>query len=144
MSDYNLSLYRPLRDLVKMDVDLDRMINRFFGRDDELWSPAIDVVEEEGNLVVHAEIPGMNKDDIKVVVNDNVLTISGERKQESETKDKRFHRVERYYGRFSRQMMLPSSVDSTKVKAKYQDGVLTVILPKPEALKEKQIEVEVK
>jgi HSP20 family protein len=111
---------------------------------EDLWRPSIDIEESNGNLMVKAEIPGMDKKDIKVVVKDDMLTISGERKRENETKEKTFHRIERSYGQFRRMIRLPAEVDAEKVKATYKDGVLNVTLPKPESMKPKNIDVEIK
>jgi HSP20 family protein len=143
-----LTKWEPFSDLVSFRDDMDRLFETFVGKQPEdsegFWVPIVDIEESNGNIVVKAEIPGMEKDEIKVSVRDNMLTISGERKQEIETKDKTFHRIERSYGKFSRTITLPSEVDADKVKAAYKDGVLNIILPKPESVKPKQIEVEIK
>lgn len=143
-----LTKWEPFSDLVSLRDDMDRLFETFFGQHPEgregFWTPIVDIEESNGNILVKAEIPGMEKDEIKVSVRDNMLTISGERKQEIETKDKTFHRIERSYGKFSRTITLPSEVDADKVKAAYKDGVLNIILPKPESVKPKQIEVEIK
>ena len=144
-----LTKWEPFSDLVSLkDDDMDRFFETFFGQHPEgrkgFWTPVVDIEESNGNILVKAEIPGMEKDEIKVSVRDNMLTISGERKQEIETKDKTFHRIERSYGKFSRTITLPSEVDTDKVKAAYKDGVLNITLPKPESVKPKQIEVEIK
>jgi HSP20 family protein len=104
----------------------------------------VDIEENNESILVRAEIPGMTKDDIKVSVQGNMLTIMGERKQESETKNKTYHRVERSYGKFSRMITLPTDVEADKVKANYKDGILSITLPKPEAVKPKHIDVEIK
>ncbi len=143
-----LKLWEPFQDLVRFDDEFDRwydsMVRRFFAPEVRNWMPAIDIAENNGNIEVRAEIPGVNKDDLKVTVEGDVLSITGERKQESETKDKKYHRIERYYGKFSRTINLPYPVEADKVKATYKDGILTVTLPKPESAKTKEIEVEVK
>ncbi len=143
-----LTKWEPFSDLVSLRDDMDRFFETFFGQHPEgregFWTPIVDIEESNGNILVKAEIPGMEKDEIKVSVRDNMLTISGERKQEIETKDKTFHRIERSYGKFSRTITLPSEVNADKVKAAYKDGVLNIILPKPESVKPKQIEVEIK
>jgi len=147
MNEKNIQVWEPFRDLVTVRDDVDRLFDAFFGRtyDDmeNFWRPAIDIEENNGNLMVRAEIPGMKKEEIKVSVKDDVLTISGERSRENETKDKTVHRIERSYGQFRRMIRLPAQVDVDKVKATYKDGVLNVILPKPESMKPKQIEVEI-
>ena len=148
MAERYLTRWEPLRDLVTMRDDMDRLFESFFGKMPEmksdLWSPAIDIAENNGNIEVHAEIPGIKKEDIKVTVKDNVLSISGERKQENEVKEKTFHRIERTYGKFCRSIMLPAEVDADKVKASYKDGVLNITLPKPESAKPKKIDVDIK
>ncbi len=148
MKGKKLTLWEPFRELVTMRDDMDRLFETFFGTQpqtmDEFWRPAIDIEENNGNLMVRAEIPGMNKENIKVSVKEDMLKISGERKQENETKEKTFHRIERSYGKFERIIRLPSEVDADKVKASYKEGVLNVTLPKPESMKPKQIDVEIK
>jgi HSP20 family protein len=147
MNDKTMKRWEPFRDLVTMRDDMDRLFDVFFGAQpqaiEELWRPAIDIEENNGNLMVRAEIPGMKKEDIKVSVKEDMLTISGERKRENETKEKTFHRIERSYGQFRRMIRLPAMVDADKVKATYKDGVLNVTLPKPESMKPKQIDVEI-
>lgn len=146
MNEKKMQVWEPLRNLVTMRDDVDRLFDVFFGNTqdemDNLWRPAIDIEENNGNLMVRAEIPGMKKEEIKVSVKDDVLTISGERKREEETKDKTIHRIERSYGQFRRMIRLPAQVDADKVKASYKDGVLNVTLPKPESMKPKQIEID--
>lgn len=148
MKGKKLTLWEPFRELVTMRDDMDRLFETFFGTQpqtmEDFWRPAIDIEENNGNLMVRAEIPGMNKENIKVSVKEDMLKISGERKQENETKEKTFHRIERSYGKFERIIRLPSEVDADKVKASYKDGVLNVTLPKPESMKPKQIDVEIK
>jgi HSP20 family protein len=146
MDNKTIKIWEPFRDLVRLEDDFGKLFNVMFNRlpmDKEgMWVPVIDIAESNGNIEVKAEIPGVEKENLKVAVNENMLTISGERKQESETKDKRFHRIERYYGSFSRTIALPDGVNAEKVKASYKDGVLHIVLPKPESVKPKEIKVE--
>jgi HSP20 family protein len=107
------------------------------------WSPLVDITEDDKEYIVKAEIPEMKKEDIKINVYDDVLSISGERKYEKEEKDKKYHRVERAYGSFMRSFTLPEDADGSKVNAEYKDGVLKVHLPKSEKAKPKAIEVKV-
>lgn len=148
MADKFLSRWEPFRDMISLRADMDRLFKSLFGEIPEeregFWAPVMDIEEDNDNVMVRAEIPGMNKEDIKVSVRNNVLTISGERKQEKEMKTKTYHRVERSYGKFSRTITLPSEVETDKIKASYKDGVLMVTLPKPESKKPKQIDVEIK
>jgi HSP20 family protein len=147
MTEKKMKIWEPFRELVSMRDDMDRLFGTFFGSNvdnlEKYWKPAIDIEENNGNLMVTVEIPGMTKNDIKVSVQDDVLTISGERKRENENKDKMFHRIERSYGEFHRMIRLPATVDADKVKAVYKDGVLQVTLPKPDSLKPKNIDVEI-
>lgn len=146
MNDKKMKKWEPFSELVTMRDDMDRLFDVFFGTQpqtiDDLWRPSIDIEESNGNLMVKAEIPGMKKENIKVSVKEDMLTISGERKQENETRDKTYHRIERSYGQFQRMIRLPAEVDADKVKASYKDGVLSVTLPKPESMKPKHIDVE--
>ena len=107
------------------------------------WTPALDVHEDKDNVYVRAEVPGMQKSDIEVSLHDGMLSISGERKQESKHEEGEVHRAERFFGRFHRSVTLPAPVAADKVKAQYKDGVLTVTLPKTEEAKPKHIDVNV-
>ena len=104
-------------------------------------SPAVDIYEDGDDVVVKAEIPGMKKEDIDVTITDNSLTISGEKKQEEEVKEKDYHRIERSYGSFSRSFRLPDNVKAGKAKASFKDGVLEIRLPKTKESKQKKIEI---
>jgi|UniRef100_A0A7V3RHR6 HSP20 family protein len=143
-----LKIWEPFQDLVRFDDEFERlydsMVRRFFSPEWKTWLPPIDIAENNGSIEVRAEIPGVNKEDLKVTIEGDMLSITGERKKESETKDKKYHRIERYYGKFSRTINLPYPVEADKVKATYKDGILTITLPKPESAKTKEIEVEVK
>jgi HSP20 family protein len=107
------------------------------------WAPRVDIAETEKAFVIKAEIPEVKKEDVKVIVDNGVLTIRGERKQEKEEKGKKFHRVERYYGSFTRSFTLPDNVDETKIKATFKDGMLNLQIEKTEEAKPKTIEVKV-
>lgn len=107
------------------------------------WVPSVDISETEGEYQIKAEIPDVKKEDVKVTVEDGVLTIQGERKYEKEEKGKKYHRVERSYGSFIRSFTLPDLVDEAKVKAEFKDGVLNLQLPKSVKAKPKSIEVTV-
>ncbi len=107
------------------------------------WSPQVDIVEDEKEYLIKADLPEMKKDEIKVSVENGVLSVSGERKTEKEEKNKKFHRIERSYGRFERTFMVPEDADGAKVKAEFKDGVLQVHLPKNPVAKPKAIEVKV-
>ncbi len=105
------------------------------------WTPALDVYEDKDNLYVRVEVPGMKKEDIEISLHNASLSIAGERKSEESFKDAEVYRAERFFGRFQRTVTLPSPVATDKVKAHYQDGILTVMLPKTEEAKPKQIEL---
>ncbi len=107
------------------------------------WAPSVDIVETDEEYLVKAEIPEVDKKDVKVTVQDGMLTIQGERKHEKEEKGRRYHRVERAYGSFLRTFELPDGVDQQKVKAEFKDGILQVHLPKTEKAQSKAIEVKV-
>lgn len=155
----SLVRWNPVRDLatipssiLSMQQEINRMFDRFFRGgvvdDTDLfpttWMPAVDLVEKDDEYVAKVELPGVHKDDVKITLQDNILTIRGEKKEEKETKNSNYHRLERSYGSFQRSFTLPTSVRQDKVEAEYRDGVLTITLPKAEEAKRKQIEVKVK
>src|ERR1043165_7446056 len=105
------------------------------------WTPSVDIIEDEKEWLVKAELPEVKKEDVKVTVEDGVLTITGERKLEKEEKDKKYHRIERSYGNFLRSFTLLDGADGAKVNAEFKDGVLKVHLPKSEKAKPKAVEV---
>lgn len=107
------------------------------------WAPLVDIAEDDKEYLIKVELPEVNKDDVKVTVEGDTLTISGERKAEKEEKGRKFHRVERFYGRFERSFTIPDDADADNVKAEFKDGVLRVHLPKSEKARPKQIEVKV-
>jgi HSP20 family protein len=107
------------------------------------WAPSVDIFERDGSIVLKAELPGINADDVDIRVENNTLTLRGERKFESDIKRESCHRVERAYGTFSRSFTLPNVVDTEKIKADYKDGVLQVTLPQKEEAKPKQITIAV-
>lgn len=108
------------------------------------WAPAVDVYDSKDDILVKADLPGLKKDEIEVSVHDNNLIIKGEKKKEAEVKEKEYFRTERFTGSFFRSIPLPAPVDTQKVDAKYQDGVLQITLPKREEAKPKQIKIDVK
>lgn len=107
------------------------------------WSPQVDITEDDKEYLIKADLPEMKKNEIKVNVENGVLSVSGERKTEKEEKNKKFHRIERSYGTFQRSFALPDDADGTKVAAEFKDGVLKVHLPKNLVAKPKAIEVKV-
>lgn len=140
----------PFREL----EDMSERLNRMFARpatsrngNEALtvadWVPRVDISETDKEYQIKAELPGVEKENVKVTVEHGILTLQGERRQEKEEKGRRYHRIERSYGTFVRSFALPESVDQAAVKAEYKDGVLTLRLPKTEAEKPKAIEVKV-
>lgn len=153
----SLIRWNPTRDLATFPSDMfslqremNRMFDSFFRGADEpglitsSWVPAVDVAEEDEAYVVKVELPGVNKDDVKITLESNILTIRGEKKAESEVKEKNYHRTERSYGAFQRSFTLPTTVKNDRIDAVYKDGILSITLPKAEEAKPKQIEVKVK
>lgn len=110
----------------------------------EGFSPRIDISEKDNKILIDAEIPGVKKDDLKITLQDNILTIEGEKKKEEEHKDKNFFRSERVYGTFKRSFTLPAEVDTDKVDAKFKDGMLNIVLKKIEQQKTKEKLIELK
>jgi HSP20 family protein len=110
---------------------------------DTPWSPAVDIIDQKDNILVKADLPGLTKDQIDVNVQDDVLLIKGEKKEEKEIKEKDYVRTERTYGSFYRSFVLPTAVDAKNVKASYKDGVLEIVLPKKAGTQTKQMKVDV-
>ena len=138
--------YRPFPMMRRFGTMFDRMFNDFGHTsedDDVVWSPRIEVTENENRFEVSAELPGMDAKDIQVDVRNNILTLSGEKKSEKEEKDRQRVICERVYGAFNRSFHLPTLVDSDNIKARFKNGVLTLELPKVEEAKPKQIQVDV-
>ena len=148
-----LTRWDPFRELEDMHSRLSSFFNRAPARlnwgdgGESLaladWSPAVDITEDDKEYLIKAELPEMKKEEVKVTVENGVLSISGERKLEEEKKGRRFHRVERAYGAFERSFSLPEDATATDVKAEFADGVLRVHLPKVPAAKPKALEVKV-
>jgi HSP20 family protein len=105
------------------------------------WNPAVDIFENVKEIIITAELPGMEAGDIEIALKDNVLTMKGERRFERETTDEHYHRVEREYGRFNRSFLLPSAVNEDGITAEFKDGLLNVVLPKKEEVKPKPIKI---
>lgn len=139
----------PLEQMSSLRDEINRLFEAPFGdfmRAGEFLdsrAPALDLREDKDNLVATVELPGLKKEDIDVSVHDGVLSLSGERRRESKTEEAGLHRCERSYGRFQRSLSLPKPVKVGDVKASYKDGILTVIMPKTEEAKPKQITVNV-
>jgi HSP20 family protein len=123
-----------------------RLFDTFFNEGGEdlttrTWTPPVDIQETDDSYRIQVELPGMKKEDIQITLENNVLRLSGERKFEKDVKKENFHRIERVYGTFSRSFALPTQVSSDKVDAKFQDGVLTITVPKAEQAKPRRISI---
>ena len=146
-----LARWSPFREMERMQREMDRLFNGGLAplrRGEEAmtlseWAPCVDITEDDKEFVVKAELPEVKKEDVKVKVEDDVLTIRGERKAEKEEKGKKYHRIERSYGSFERSFTLPETADASKVSSEFKDGVLTVHLPKNPNAKPKAIEIKV-
>ena len=147
----NVARWNPLRELEEMSERL----NRFLGRKDDRrsndrelmtvadWAPSVDISETDEAFHIAVELPEVKKEDVRITVDNGILTLQGERTQEREEKDRKIHRIERSYGRFVRSFSLPGIVDDTKVRAEFKNGVLYLDLPKSEKAKPKAVEVQV-
>jgi HSP20 family protein len=135
--------------MLSIQREMNRLFDSFFRNDDapaglSMWTPAVDVIERELEYEVRMELPGVRKDDVKITIENNALTIRGDKKQQSPEQEKDFRRIERSYGPFQRTFSLPTTVRAEKIEAAVVDGVLTVRLPKAEEARPKEIEVKVK
>lgn len=146
-----ITRWNPLKEMEQMQNRLASLWSadplRFNGGTEEAltvteWSPRVDIVEDDREFLVKAELPEMKREDVKVTVEDGVLTIAGERKQEKEEKNKKYHRVEREYGSFVRSFTLPANTSGEKVSADFKDGLLKVHLPKDAKAAPKAIEIK--
>jgi len=138
----SLIKWDPLRELNTLPAR-----RGFFGRDwgaplsKTMWNPSVDIFENDNEVLIKAELPGMNAKNIEVRLENNVLTLKGERRFEKETKEENYHRIEREYGTFTRSFALPTAVNGDNVTAEYKDGILKIVLPKKEETKCKPIKV---
>jgi HSP20 family protein len=146
--------WEPFRDLLSLQDRMNRLFDESYrstqrgGTDDEWalggsWAPAVDIYEQGTDIVLKAELPGVDPKDVDIRLENNVLSLRGQRKLESEVKRESYHRVERSYGTFSRSFTLPTVVDQASIKAEFKDGLLRLTLPKREEAKPKQIQINV-
>jgi len=148
--------FNPTRDFFNLEREFNRMFNTFndrFGlsrksdKDEEyenaVWMPLTDVAEDKDNYYLKADLPGIKKEDVKISYSKGSLSISGERSQEKESKDKKYHRIERSYGKYYRSFNLPEQIKEDKIKAEFKDGQLNVTIPKAEEVKPKEIDIKV-
>jgi len=144
----NIVRWRPFPEISSMQREINRLFDGFMGnaenQDDYQgsWRPDVDIKETADAIVIMAELPGMKKEDIKLTLRDNMLQISGEKKQVSEHKGETYHRIERTSGSFCRTFTLPTLVESGKISATFKDGILQVELPKAEQAKPKEISIK--
>jgi HSP20 family protein len=140
----------PARELDALQGDVNRLFDSFFGRREgaaangygsRRWIPPMDLVETEDHLVLRADLPGVDRDEIEIEVKDGVLTVAGERRAQHEEKREGFHRVERSFGRFSRALELPKGVEADNIEASFERGVLEVRMPKPAERRPTRIEI---
>ena len=138
-----LSIWNPIHDMDELFHNRLASVLGGEGLESATWSPVVDIEETKNGYVIRAELPGLDKDQVKVVVEDGILTLSGERNLERTVEGKTFHRVERSHGTFSRSFTLPEAVNSESVEAKFKDGLLEIHVEKLEELLPKAIEVRV-
>jgi len=142
--------WEPVREISSIQSEMNRLFNSFFdtpttgnGGAPRRWLPAMDVVETDDHFVLTADLPGLGEEDVNIEIEENVLTVSGERKAEHEDKREGFVRVERSYGSFRRSLTLPEGVDADAVSANFDKGVLEIRIPKPEVRKPRKVEIQV-
>jgi HSP20 family protein len=140
----------PLRDFSDIQTEMNRLFDSFFGRPaavsggmERVWAPAVDVYETKDELVVTADLPGLNEKDIHLSITGDMLVLRGERRFDQEVKQESYYRGERWFGKFERAVPLPIPVQADKVKASYRDGALIIKLPKTEEIKPKEIKIDV-
>jgi HSP20 family protein len=136
-----LTRWYPFGELGELRSRFDRMFDEFADGRERAWTPAIDVVRDNGNLVLRADIPGIKPEEVKIEVEDDILTVSGEHEEHKEQKDKHYVRRERRYGSFSRSMALPPGVDAKSIKAETRDGVVEVTIPFPKEAKKETVTI---
>ena len=141
---------RPIQDLFSIHNEMSRLFDNWYkparhrAKGESLdWMPVVDILEANEHAEIRAEIPGLSEKDVQVSVADDVLTLKGEKTQESEEKDQKYHRVERRYGRFQRSFTLPANLNPEDIKAKFTNGVLTVSIPKVQEVQPKEIQISV-
>jgi HSP20 family protein len=136
----------PTQELDTLQTDVNRLFDTFFGGRTangtaRRWVPAMDLVETDDHLVLRVDLPGLDRDDVKIEIKDGVLTVAGERKAEHEERKDGYHRVERAYGGFARSLSLPQGVDADQVHAEFEKGVLEVRIPKPAERKPHRVQI---
>ncbi|MCG9129528.1 Hsp20/alpha crystallin family protein [Candidatus Poribacteria bacterium] len=145
-----LTTRRPIGNLFNLHNEMGRVFGDLLGSNEadtntesSSWVPSVDISETENSYEIHAELPGVHEKDVNVSVTDNLLTIKGEKHQVDKSDDRNIHRIERRYGTFQRSFTLPRQVNSTKIKAAFKDGILTLDIPKTEETRPTEIPIEV-
>ena len=137
----------PFKELTNLKSQMDKIFENLLGEGEEIktgsWVPPVDIYETENEIVIKAEVPGVSQNDVEIKVEDDTLIIRGEKKFERDMEKETYHRAERVYGKFQRTFILPKSIEKDKIKATLKHGVLTVILPKKEEVKPKEISIQV-
>ena len=141
--------WEPVRELHTMQNEMNRLFNTFFDSPTpnggnasvRRWIPAMDVVETEDHFVLRADLPGLSESDVNIELEDNVLTVAGERKSEHEQRSEGYYRVERAFGSFSRSLTLPEGINAEAIQASFDNGVLEVRIPKPEQHKPRKVQI---
>ena len=150
---WGLRRYRPAKKLPTFEEDMDEMLDRFERMfmpwrpaivETRGWGPLVEMVDKKDEVLLRAELPGVKKEDIRVSVTGDILTIDGERKAETEVNEEDYYCCERSYGRFYREISLPVGIQKEKISSEYKDGVLAIHMPKAEELKPKEVEIKVK
>ena len=148
--------WNPARELLNVEREFNKLFNTFSNRfgfaeseddrgyENAVWMPLTDVSEDNDNFILKLDLPGVAKEDVKISYSNGQLNISGERKQEKETKESKFHRVERIYGKYFRSFTLPSKIKEDKIDAEFSNGQLIITVPKAEEAKPKEIAIKVK
>lgn len=145
-----LTTRRPMRNLFNLHSEMGRVFGDLLSpqeggteTEESAWIPTVDISETETSFEIHAELPGVSEEDVKISLTDNLLTVKGEKRQEVETDEKNYHRVERRYGSFQRSFTLPRHIKTEAIKAGFKDGVLTLKIPKAEVAKPTEIPITV-
>ncbi|MCH7517197.1 MAG: Hsp20/alpha crystallin family protein [Bacteroidetes bacterium] len=148
--------FNPVKDLLDVEREFNRIFNSMGNRfevtrkegfdeefDNAVWMPLTDIAEDNDNYYLKVDLPGIKKQDVKISYTDGAISISGERSQEKETKEKKFHRIERSYGKYYRSFNVPTEIKEDKIKAEFKDGQLTITIPKADEVKPKEIDIKV-
>jgi HSP20 family protein len=138
-----MTVWRPFAEFGELRHRVDQIFHEMTGGEGS-WTPSVDVIRDNGNVILRADLPGIKPDEVKVTVEDDVLTVSGEHREESEEKKGDYMRRERRYGSFSRSMSLPAGIDVEDIESTTEDGVLEVTIPLPEAEDKAPVEIETK